>query len=115
MSLAGLAHLFGSTTGSITAAADAVNVYMPTSPFHRVISVEMESGRPMQSAAKCPFLLTFRVSPFGGPDSILRRMLKKQAKLRKTVCAVLGCIGYPDDSDHTTFTVMMFIIIDDDR
>ena len=81
MTLAGLAHLFGSSTATTPLAS----VYMPTSPYDRVIAVEMESGRPMQSAAKCPFLLTFRVSPFRGPDSLLRRLVARQAQQRKRV------------------------------
>jgi hypothetical protein len=104
ISLAGLSYLFGArpasqataAVGSSTAPAegstklaapldDSVHVYMPTAPFYRVISVDMESGRPMQSAAKCPFLLTFNVSPFAGPDSIVKRLNKVQALKRKQV------------------------------
>lgn len=36
-------------------------IYPPTHAHLRVVSVEMDSGRAMQSAAKCPFLLTFNV------------------------------------------------------
>jgi hypothetical protein len=110
ISLAGLSYLFGSRptsqplpAPSITAATpgdavsidDSVHVYMPTAPFYRVISVDMESGRPMQSAAKCPFLLTFNVSPFAGPDSIVKRLNKAQALKRKQVaCRSLRWLGY---------------------
>lgn len=45
-------------------------VFLPTSPQTRIISVDISSGRPMQSAAKCPFLLKFATTPFAGPDSI---------------------------------------------
>lgn len=43
----------------LPAVVDAI--YPPTHPHLRVVSVEMDSGRAMQSAAKCPFLLTFNV------------------------------------------------------
>lgn len=42
-------------------------LYMPTQPRLRVVSVVMDSGRAMQSAAKCPFLLQFKVTPYAGP------------------------------------------------
>jgi phosphatidylinositol 4-kinase len=46
-------------------------LYLPTNPTRRVVSVDTNSGAPMQSAKKCPFLLTFGVTPFDGPDSVL--------------------------------------------
>jgi hypothetical protein len=36
---------------------------LPFAPECRVISIELGSGRPMQSASKCPFMLRFRVTP----------------------------------------------------
>lgn len=48
-------------------------LYLPTNPDMRVTSVEVTSGAPMQSAAKCPFLLVFNVEPWDGPDSMMAK------------------------------------------
>lgn len=70
-------------------------VYMPTSPYDRVVSVDLDSGRPMQSAAKCPFLLTFNVQRFEGPDAALRDLVKleRRRKLVRLVC-VVACVWF---------------------
>ena len=34
-------------------------VYLPTNPDFKVVRIKLGSGRPMQSAAKCPILVTF--------------------------------------------------------
>ena len=46
------------------------NLYLPTNPMKAVTEIMVESGAPMQSAAKCPFLLVFRTTPWAGPDSL---------------------------------------------
>lgn len=46
------------------------NLYLPTDPYKAVTEVVIDSGVPMQSAAKCPFLLVFHTVPWGGPDSM---------------------------------------------
>ena len=79
-SLAGVASLLGGKAHHDDAPPC---VYMPTSPYYRVVSVDCDSGRPMQSAAKCPFLLTFNVAKFEGPDAALRMLVKLESRRKR--------------------------------
>lgn len=45
--------------------------YLPTNPFLQVVEIVKGSGRAMQSAAKCPFLLSFICRPFEGVDKLV--------------------------------------------
>lgn len=46
--------------------------YLPTNPHMRVVEILKDTGRPMQSAAKCPFLLSFKCEEVHDIDSLLR-------------------------------------------
>jgi phosphatidylinositol 4-kinase len=47
-------------------------LYLPVAPTSKVLGIVPESGIPMRSAAKCPFLLTFLTEQLaGGPDELL--------------------------------------------
>lgn len=58
-------------------------IYLPTNPYAKLVSVDMESGRAMQSAAKCPFMLTFTVQTYAGPDSTLRKYDRREARRKR--------------------------------
>ena len=46
-----------------------INCLHECSIFHRrLVSVDINSGMAMQSAAKCPFLLSFKTEPWDGPN-----------------------------------------------
>lgn len=44
-----------------------LELYLPTSPRRMVTEVLVDSGVPLQSASKCPFLLAFRTQSWQGP------------------------------------------------
>ena len=44
-------------------------IYLITSPQLKVVRIQTDSGLPMQSAARCPIMITFWVSKYEGPDS----------------------------------------------
>eukprot|EP00981_Chlorochromonas_danica_P005771 scaffold1190_cov187-Ochromonas_danica.AAC.3 len=57
------------------------NTFLPTD-FHALISeIDIKNGKPMQSAAKCPFLLSFYVMPWKGPNCVLQQSLQSKAGL----------------------------------
>ena len=47
-------------------------LHASSSFYRRLVSVDINSGMAMQSAAKCPFLLSFTTEPWDGPDEIFR-------------------------------------------
>lgn len=46
--------------------------YLPTNPNMRIIGIDINSGRPMQSAAKCPYLLNFYIEKIENIDILLK-------------------------------------------
>jgi hypothetical protein len=58
-------------------------IYMPTIATHKVIGIDYQSAAPMQSAAKCPFLLKFITVEWEGPDDYLNNLVEKNAKTTK--------------------------------
>lgn len=46
-------------------------LYMPSDSSRKIVGVERQSGVPMASAAKSPYLLTFKTQNWEGPDAYL--------------------------------------------
>lgn len=54
-------------------------VYLPTNPDFRVLRIKLGSGAPMQSAAKCPIMVSFYCRRFEGPDRYFEDLKRRQA------------------------------------
>ena len=50
-----------------------VGMYLPTNPDFKITSIVVESGSPMQSAAKVPILVAFNCEAFEGPDEFFSK------------------------------------------
>ena len=55
--------------------------YLPTNPHMRVVKIIKTSGRPMQSAARCPFLLSFKCERIEDINVLLRNDGKERKKI----------------------------------
>lgn len=54
---------------------------MPTNPRYQITAIKLDSGAPMQSAAKCPILVSFFCRKFEGPDKYFEKKLKMKKEL----------------------------------
>jgi len=57
-------------------------IYLPTDPYWKVKNIVLGSGRPMQSAAKCPILVGFECEQFFGPDKFIEKINEESEKLK---------------------------------
>ncbi len=53
---------------------------MPINPRFQVDAIKLDSGMPMQSAAKCPILVTFYCKKYGGPDEYFQDKIRMKNK-----------------------------------
>ncbi len=44
-------------------------IYLITSPHYRILRIQTDSGLPMQSAERCPIMVTFWAAKYEGPDA----------------------------------------------
>lgn len=58
---------------------------MPTNPRYQITSIKLDSGTPMQSAAKCPILVSFLCRKYEGPDKYFERKLKEKREFGKAL------------------------------
>ena len=52
-------------------------LYVPSNPQYIISKIKLDSGRAMQSAAKCPILVSFYCKRFEGPDKYYPKLLNK--------------------------------------
>ena len=53
-------------------------LYVPCSPQYMIDQIKLDSGRAMQSAAKCPILVSFYCRRFEGPDKYYQNLIKNE-------------------------------------
>lgn len=66
------------------------DLYMPTNPRYQITAIKLDSGTPMQSAAKCPILVSFYCRKYEGPDKYFERKLKEKREFDKTLEKVVA-------------------------
>jgi phosphatidylinositol 4-kinase len=65
------------------------DIYMPTNPRYQISSIKLDSGAPMQSAAKCPILVSFYCRRYEGPDKYFEKKLKLKKEIMKRLTETL--------------------------
>eukprot|EP00923_Selenidium_pygospionis_P001562 GHVN01002275.1.p1 GENE.GHVN01002275.1~~GHVN01002275.1.p1 ORF type:complete len:2032 (+),score=378.91 GHVN01002275.1:337-6096(+) len=65
-------------SGVISSGAPDTDIYLITAPFQRLIRIDVNSGAPMQSAAKAPFRVTFETVQFEGVDASMDRLRRSE-------------------------------------
>ncbi|KAJ2721683.1 phosphatidylinositol-4- kinase [Coemansia sp. Benny D115] len=73
-------------------------VYLPSNPDGTVVGIDYDSGRPLQSHAKAPFMATFIISRSTERDDEVQELLKES---ERTVTPVSNTLeGDSDEDEH---------------
>lgn len=74
--------------------------FLPTNIYHKVLTIDIQSGKAMQSAAKCPFLLMFTTTKWTGPEAHVKSLgnVTTNASIKSGVFATTSHIVEPATS-----------------
>ena len=72
-------------------------LYVPSNPQYMISKIKLDSGRAMQSAAKCPILVSFYCKRFEGPDKYYQKLMNTSKTEIEVVDSVDDAVMDQDD------------------